>query len=161
MLMQGRLRVIQDHFERGGSTSAFVGVLCTMAALLGLLFLAYRVQQRRSSMVERSNPARVFRKLLGQLDLTVRRRDLLKRIAAAQTHGDALVMLLSRRAFDQQCAKWLRHEHDRGRADAREMQTPLAELSDALFGPVIPAEPAAPEPIPAADQGNTSTTNGL
>ncbi|MFQ5492307.1 MAG: hypothetical protein ACE5GE_16475, partial [Phycisphaerae bacterium] len=128
-----RLDAIQQHFQRqGAGWEVLLAVLVAVGiVLLAILFQAIQEGRRRTDV---HRPAKLFRRLLPKLGLTVPQRDLLRRMAADLRLDNATVLLLSRRIFDRQVRRWLeRVPHPIPDADAR-----LAQLAEALY----PSRPA-------------------
>ena len=95
-------RAVRDVFTRGGST---IGVLLTLLGLVGVVVLAYVLSEslhRVRVRLQRPNcPKKLFRDLLGELELSDRQRKFLLIVAKQRSMTHPTAMLLSREIFDQ------------------------------------------------------------
>lgn len=127
-----RIDAISRHFQRQGTIrEILLGGLVAVAIVLLAVLLQAIEKRRRPTDVDR--PAKLFRRLLSRLNLTVPQRDILRRMASDLGLENASVLLISRRLFETQARLWLKNTPlavpD---ADGR-----LAELAGVLY----PAKP--------------------
>jgi hypothetical protein len=125
-----RLEAIQRHLNREGSE---LGLLFTLLGFAGfglLLIILHRLHVRSRS-VDVDRPQALFRKLVQRLDLSVRQRGLLRRIAADLALENPSVLLLGRRVFEMRAGTWLAANPSVSPDDRRRLE----DLADLLFPP--------------------------
>lgn len=124
----GRMDAIQQHFQRTGTgTEVLLGVLVAVGIVL-FAVLAQSIQKRRSKH-NVDHPAKLFRRLLYKLDLTVPQRDIIRRMALDLRLENATVLLLSRRVFERYARRWL----TKVGSSTSNVDHRLADLTRALY----------------------------
>ena len=151
--MQSAWRSVHEYFQRGGSPMVILYVFAWGAALILLLFLVHRFQQRHSRQPI-DQPKRLFRSVLTRLELSVQQRDLLRRMARDLELEHPTALLLCPKTFRRQAALWSDPIDDEPDDEQPARLPPVAEfesLGEALFGDSLPA------PVMPTDQRPTET----
>ena len=151
--MQSAWRSVHEYFQRGGSPMVILYVLAWGAALILLLLLVHRFQQRHSRQPI-DQPKRLFRTVLARLELSVQQRDLLRRMARELKLEHPTALLLCPKTFRCQAALWTDPIGDEPDDEQPTQLPPVAELESlgqALFGDSLPA------PVMPTDQQRTET----
>jgi hypothetical protein len=123
-----RLRGIENRLSDGGTIGDLLPVLLGAAAFGALLYLLF-VLQRRARRQEIDDPGQLFRTLLLDLNVPVRQRDLLRRIARERRLPNPAVLLIARPAFRNHTQSWLAAQEKRRTS----VQEDLAHLESLLF----------------------------
>jgi hypothetical protein len=123
-----RLLGIRDRFADGGGWGDMALTLLGLAAFVAFLFVVFAIQ-RRIHRKEIDNPRKLFRTLMTQLGLTVRQRDLLRRMAGDLRLEHPTILLLGPGAY------WSHAEQWRGQfaRDPATIHAELDTLARALF----------------------------
>lgn len=100
-----RLLGIRDRFADGGTWGEMVLAILGLAAFVAFLFVVFGVQ-RRVHRKEIDNPRKLFRTLITQLGLTVRQRDLLRRIAGDLRLEHPTILLLGPSIYWSHAEQW-------------------------------------------------------
>jgi hypothetical protein len=100
-----RLLGIRDRFADGGTWGDMVLTLSGLAAFVVFLFVVFGVQ-RRVHRKDIDNPRKLFRTLMTQLGLTVRQRDLLRRMAGDLRLEHPTILLLGPGAYWSYAEQW-------------------------------------------------------
>ena len=122
-----RVQSIRQELIRGGSFGEVILAVFAIVVLLCVVALVFRFQQRRQGR-ELNNAEKLYRSLLNRLGLSVRQRDLLRRIASEQHLDNPTVLLLGRRVFERHARRGLAT----GNASPDETRR-IEELADRLF----------------------------
>jgi hypothetical protein len=123
-----RLLGIRDRFADGGAWANMVLALLGLAAFVGLLFVMFEVQ-RRIRRKEIDHPRKLFRTLMTQLGLTVRQRDLLRRMARELRLEHPTILMLGPGIYRSYAEQWT-SQHARQPAT---VHAELDQLARALF----------------------------
>ncbi len=138
LLLQNPLRGVREQFQRGGSLTDVLYAALAVAALLTLLVVIHRIQERRSSPRMDNDPQKLFRTVAGRLRLGVIQRDLLRRMARDLELEHPTALVLSPDVFSR-CAKhWLGQTARGSGVPAGDRVRQLSALSEALFGQPLP-----------------------
>jgi hypothetical protein len=100
-----RLLGIRDRFADGGTWGEMILTLLGLAAFVAFLFVAFGIQ-RRVCRKEIDNPRKLFRTLMTQLGLTVRQRDLLRRMAGDLRLAHPTILLLGPGPYWSHAERW-------------------------------------------------------
>ena len=100
-----RLRGIQDRLSDGRSLGDIVLTLLGLAAFVACLYVVFALQ-RRLRRTEIDDSRRLFRSALVELGITVRQRDLLRRIAGDLRLPEPTVLLLGSGIYWSHARRW-------------------------------------------------------
>jgi len=125
-------RAVQEHFQRGGSTSTVLIILGILVGIILTTYLLTRRQERRTGVTITNDPMGLYRELLTDLNLTAPQRKLMERAAKEAGLPHPAVILLSPKAFS-------RHVESRSTDSTRTIpqadQQSIAQLKETLFPP--------------------------
>ena len=127
-------RAVRDRFQEGGSFTAVMLVLLGVTGVvLAVYYLTLR-QRRVKDNTRRASPERLFRDLMGKLDLTSPQRQYLDTMARDLRIKHPAVILLSPELFDRYLGEWQAWQH-RTADDKDEQMNPrtAARIRTALF----------------------------
>ena len=131
-------RAVRDHFTRGGSIVQVLVVILAVAAVFVLAVLLAN-RQRSSGRADNPNdPQRLFRQLLGRLELPTPHRKLLIALANNLRLENPTVLLLSRAVYDRAVEQWEQGHQADGETSKPAIATPYKQIRERLF-------PGAPE----------------
>jgi hypothetical protein len=125
-----RLLGIRDRFADGGGWADMVLTLLGLAVFVGLLFVVFEVQ-RRIRRKEIDHPRKLFRTLMTQLGLTVRQRDLLRRMARELRIEHPTILLLGPGIYRSYAERWT----SQSARQPATIHTELDQLARVLFPP--------------------------
>ncbi len=126
-----RLQSVSRYLSREGTGWELLSVMLGMLAVAALTVMLYKLDKRRRRQDLRE-PGKLFRRLQSQLDLPLRQRDMLRRLAADLRLENPTVLLLGRSVFESHAERWIQ-SHRRVREVDHENIAALAAL---LFPPV-------------------------
>lgn len=127
-LVPSAWRSVHEYFQRGGSLSGFAVVVLGIAAWLILIALIYR--WRAPSTPRLSNdPTKLFCNVVAQLNLAVRQRELLHRIAGDLTIEHATTLLLCPDTFTLYARRWVRTKNQQTQDSTDTDQATIRELN--------------------------------
>lgn len=162
LLSQSPWRNVHNYFNDARSLTHLLPILLVIAAIIAVVLLINRVQQRRSAGRLDDDPAKLFRTVIRRLPLTVFQRDLLHRMARDLSLDQPAVMLLGPHLFAEQVRVWI---DGQGQTDPEppggsvpppsQLQGYLDGLSIALFATGLP-EPAETDTVTPSDTGSPS-----
>lgn len=127
-------RAVRDRFQEGGS---FTAVMLVLLGVAGVVLAAYYLtlrQRRANENARQASPERLFRDLLGKLDLTSHQRQILHTMVSDLRIKHPAVILLSPELFDCYLGEWQVRQH-RTTIDEDEQMNPriTARIRRALF----------------------------
>ncbi len=124
---------IHEHFQKGGNIQEVLLVLVGIAIIFALLTVAHRLQRGGTQSATPNSPAKLFKSVVRELELTVRQRDILGKIALQTGMRHPTVILLGPTFFDRQVDRWWgMNSRLIGRTKSRTEQT-IASLRMTLF----------------------------
>lgn len=100
-------RAVREQFNQGGTIGSMLIVLASFAALVLLVYVLNRLEQRATTNTEPSDAQRLFRDVVGRLGLNEAQRQLLESVAKDLRLRNPAILLLSERLFDQHVQEWV------------------------------------------------------
>ncbi len=131
-------RAVRDHFTRGGSIVQVLVVILAVAAVFVVAVLLSHRQLSDGSAHNPNDPQRLFRELLGRLELPTPQRELLIALAINLRLQNPTVLLLSRAVYDRAVEQWEQRHHAEREIGRPAIATRLKQIRGRLF-------PGAPE----------------
>jgi len=100
-------RAMRDQFQRGGSYGSFLLTFAGLATVVLLVYLLQRWYDRAHNVRDDvSHPTKMFRQVLGKLNLSSTSQQLLLNVAANSDLENPTAMLISCELFDRFTLAW-------------------------------------------------------
>lgn len=132
-LMQQSWESVRDHFKRGGDSRELLYLVLALLALIVLLVVVHHTLGRASERTPANNPQKLFRSVLAKLNLGVKERDLLRRVARDRRVEHPITLVLSPDVFRGHVEPWLADQAREGIAESPGRAKEADTLCHSLF----------------------------
>jgi hypothetical protein len=127
------LHSIEGFFQERSIVSDGLWALVVFAGIAGIFFLGWWLQRRKTAR-RTSNPIKLFRTVLRDLDLPVPQRDVIVRIAQNAKLEHPLSLLICHQLYRTHAAEWLEHiASARGEKVRKSAEERVAHAEENLF----------------------------